>query len=162
MRNGWIPAMVMATLTVLAVPSAQAGSFGLGANVAFPTGSFGDLYNSGFGVHALIQHPVTPLATITGDVGWTSFSGKDLSLDIGDIGSIPFSGDNLEMWNFTGGAKVNLLPLGLGLEYGYYTQIKEWGLVPYASFGLSKIDLAARYKATGDAKWFEVRVGFMF
>ena len=162
MRIGWILAAAAVCLALGASAPARAGDFGVGVNAALPAGDFGDLYKSGFGIHALLKRPVTPLATITADVGWTSFNSEDLNLDLGEIGSIPFSGDNIDVWNFTGGAKVNLLPLGLGLEYGYFTKVDEWGLVPFAGMGFSKLDLTVRYKATGDAKWWELRVGLFF
>ena len=149
MRKGKILATAVAFAAVLAGSSALAGNLGVAADAALPSGSFNDGYDTGFGIHAIFKLPVTPLVTITGDGGWTGFGGK------GDI-------SNINVWNVTGGGTVNLLPLGLGAEYGYFTEVKDWSLVPYASFGFSKLDLALRYKATGDAKWWELRVGVRF
>lgn len=149
MRNRWI-LITLAACLAAAAPAAHAGNFGVGASWAMPTSDFDDFYKSGFGLHALAKYPVTPLAAITGDVGWTTFGGE-----IAEIGDI-------DVWNFTAGGMVNLMAVGLGLEYGYFSEIDEWGLVPTAGIGFSKLAVDLRYKATGDAKWFEARAGLYF
>jgi hypothetical protein len=155
MRSGWIPLVALAAVCLIA-PAAHAG-FGVGASIASPTGDFGDAFKTGYGVHAVYKQPVTPLVTVTGDFGWNAFSAE--SVEIGDIG---FGGEDVDLWNAALGGRVFLLPLGLGLEYGYFSEIEEWSLVPTAGMSFSKLDVSARWKATGDANWFELRAAFMF
>ena len=161
MRKGWILTIAAAALAAGAGLPAHAGGFGVGANVALPTGDFGDVLDSGFGIHALARHPVAPLVTLTGDAGWTTFSTQDLTTDVGGY-SFELGGDNVDIWNFTAGARVALMPMGLGLEYGYFSEVDEWSLVPNAGVSFSKLAVDLRYKATGDANWFELRAGIYF
>ena len=157
MRNGKISATLVLLTTVLASMAAQAGNLGVAADLALPSGDFNKLYDSGFGIHAIFKRPLTPLVTLTADGGWTSFGQGDL----GELQDNPFGGD-IDVWNVTAGGTVFLLPLGLGAEYGYFSKVEDWSLVPYAGMGFGKLDLTVRYKATGDAKWWEFRVGVFF
>ncbi|HPF71876.1 MAG TPA: hypothetical protein PLQ13_14480 [Candidatus Krumholzibacteria bacterium] len=147
----------LAAVAALAFASTALAGFGIGANVAAPTGDFGDFFKAGYGIHAVYQQGLTPLATLTGDFGWTTFSSEDVT-----IGSVTIGGEDIDVWNATAGARFAVLPLGLGAEVGYFSEVEEWSFVPTAGMTFSKIDLSARWKATGDAKWFEVRAAFMF
>ena len=162
MRRGWILTIVAAAMTCSLAPAALAGSFGVGADLALPTGDFGDALDSGFGLHVLAKHPVAPLVTLTGDAGWTRFSSKDLTLDLGQFGSFTAGGDDVNVWNVCAGARVAMMPMGLGLELGYFSKVDELGLVPNVGVSFSKLAVDLRYKATGDAKWFELRAGVYF
>ncbi|MBE0566541.1 MAG: hypothetical protein IH621_11310 [Krumholzibacteria bacterium] len=162
MRRGWILTIAASALAVAGSLPAQAGGFGLGLSAALPTGDFGDYLDSGFGVHAMYKRPVTPLVQLTADVGWTRFGTADLTGDLGGFDGFAAADDNLDVWNFTGGGKVDFMPFGLGLEYGYFSEIDEYGLVPNVGVSFTKFAVDLRYKATGDANWFEVRAGLYF
>jgi len=53
---------------------------GLGVDVAFPTGSFGDAANYGIGGSLFYQHPVSRRVSVTGNVGFLRFHGKQAVL----------------------------------------------------------------------------------
>ncbi|MFO7608269.1 MAG: hypothetical protein R6X35_03590 [Candidatus Krumholzibacteriia bacterium] len=162
MRRGWILAIAAAVLVMGGSLPARAGSFGVGAGLALPTGDFGDAVDLGYGLHAMVKHPVAPLVTLTGDAGWTRFSTSDEFLVGEGLGGWLGADDTVDVWNVTGGARVAMMPMNLGLEFGYFSELEEWSLVPNLGFGFSKLALDLRYKATGDAKWFEVRAGLYF
>lgn len=54
---------------------------GIGAEFAFPMGTFGDATDFGFGGSLQYQHPVATNLLITGSAGYTSFKGKDFTFD---------------------------------------------------------------------------------
>lgn len=61
---------------------------GIGAEFAFPTGTYGDVYKLGYGGSLLYQHPVAANLNLTGSAGYLSFKAKD-SFGGGSYGSIP-------------------------------------------------------------------------
>jgi opacity protein-like surface antigen len=61
---------------------------GIGAEFAFPTGTYGDAYKLGYGGSLLYQHPVAANLNLTGSAGYLSFKAKD-EFGGGSYGSIP-------------------------------------------------------------------------
>jgi len=49
----------------------------IGAEFAFPMGTFGDFNNLGYGGSLQYQHPVAPSLLVTGSAGYTVFKAKD-------------------------------------------------------------------------------------
>ena len=67
---------------------------GIGAEFAFPTGDFGDVYNLGYGGSLQFQTPIAAKLNFTATAGYLNFTGKDYTTPIGtfkaaDFGSIP-------------------------------------------------------------------------
>jgi len=146
---------LLAALLVLGA-AGSAWAIGLGIGYRLPTGAFGDEYDGGYGANFALAFPVAPTVTAWGDVGYTRFRYKDISVlgatGVGDI----------DVWGFNAGAKVGVGMLYLGAEAGYFTEIDEFGLTPLVGIGFSVLDLSARYKATGDANWWDLRASISF
>lgn len=61
---------------------------GIGAEFGFPMGTFGDVFNLGYGGSLQYQHPVAPSLLVTGSAGYTVFKAKD-DFGGGTVGAIP-------------------------------------------------------------------------
>jgi hypothetical protein len=142
--------LVAAILALMVLGTAgSAWAFGVGVGYRLPTGDFGDAYDGGFGANVMLGFPVTPLVTVYGDLGYTNFQGSDAT-------------DDISVWGFNAGAKVNLMMLYVGGEAGYFTEVDEFSLSPLVGMGVGPLDLSARYKLTGDAHWFDLRASISF
>ena len=137
-------AVATATLAVLGTAS-SAAALGVGVGYRLPTGDLGDAYDGGFGANAVFEYPVAPLVSAYGDLGYTTFAGEG-------------SRDDIDVWSFNAGAKVNVLTLlQVGAEVGYFTEVDEFAISPYVGQGLGPLQLSARYKLTGEAHWLDLR-----
>jgi len=140
----------------ITTPAVAAGlSSGVALALIQPTGDFDDAYDSGWGIHAAFDYSLIPLITLTGDFGWNTFQGKE----IGDTG---IKLDDVDMWEFSAGGKVNLAFLYAGAEVGYFTDENEWDIIPFLGTRLGPFDAMLRYKAAGNVNWAALRLGFFF
>lgn len=79
---------VLLSFATITAAKAQTGDapaepkFGLGADFAFPMGSFRDQTNFGVGGSILYQHPVSRNLSITGNVGYLQLNGKKTILNL--------------------------------------------------------------------------------
>src|SRR5207249_2508365 len=73
--KSWLGAAVL--LAMLASTSHAAETLWIGANGGFaaPTGDFGDVANSGFGLGLTGDFPVNPVLALGGELGYYSFGG---------------------------------------------------------------------------------------
>lgn len=62
---------------------------GIGAEFAFPMGTFGDASDFGYGGSLQYQHPVAANLLITGSAGYTNFQSKDFGFGKENAGFIP-------------------------------------------------------------------------
>jgi hypothetical protein len=78
-------AVVIAVLVVTSLVSAQSAqnvwgqgkmSAGVGLEVAFPTGNYGDIVSTGFGGFGLFQYGINEDIVLTGQIGYTGFGNK--------------------------------------------------------------------------------------
>ncbi|MNY22934.1 hypothetical protein D3C86_1565750 [compost metagenome] len=63
-------------------PAMEGPKFGLGADFAFPIGSFKDQTNYGVGASLLYQHPVSKKLSITGNVGYLELQGEKTIINL--------------------------------------------------------------------------------
>jgi hypothetical protein len=160
MKKHGIATLVLAT-AIFWVTNASA--IGLGVGVILPSGDFKDGYDVGYGAHLVMDYPVTPLASIYGDLGYNGFKAKDNA----DLEDLDLELPDLTMWNISVGGRAGLGgAFYLGAEIGYYIVSDdlddEIGITPLIGTKFSKLDLSARYKATDDFKWFEIRAALGF
>ncbi|RYY40562.1 MAG: hypothetical protein EOO08_05380 [Chitinophagaceae bacterium] len=55
-------------------------SFGIGARIALPIGSFGDGYSIGIGGEAQAEYMFSNTASAVGSIGYTTYAGKEIDL----------------------------------------------------------------------------------
>lgn len=149
----------IALLTVLTVLSAAGSAWALGLGIGYklPTGDFGEAYSGGYGANVAFMFPVAPTVTAWGDVGYTRFTADSSFWSLN-----PLAPGDLDVWGFNAGAKVGLGPLYVGAEAGYFTEIDEFGLTPLVGMSVAILDFSVRYKATGDANWWDFRASISF
>lgn len=138
---------------------------GIGAEFAFPTGSYGDVYKLGYGGSLLYQHPVAANLNLTGSAGYLSFKAKD-TFGGGSYGSIPvkagaryFVAENF----FIGGelGAVFSTESGGGTAFAYSPGIG----VEFPVADKSAIELGARYEGwskNGTRSFVGLRLAYNF
>jgi hypothetical protein len=129
---------------------------GLAASYTRPDGAFDAFADDGFGFSAIFDYPMARMIDITGSLGWYRFNGETL------VEGTNLETDSTIFWEFVAGPQLDFQLLYVGIEGGYYTKFKEWGLVPNVGFRKDLIDISLRYKMTDDAKFYAVRLGFFF
>lgn len=154
-RNGIVTLVLAAAVFWVT----NASAVGVGVGVVVPTGDFGDHYDVGFGAHAILDYPVTPLASIYADLGYQTFAGKK-------AGVPPVEAPDLDVINVSAGGRAGFGSFYLGAEAGYYFVSEggddEFGATPVLGMNMGPLDLSARYKFTDELKWFEVRGSLTF
>lgn len=129
---------------------------GLAVSYVTPQGDYDQVVSDGGGASAIFDYPFAGIVNLTGSMGWYSFRGRTL------VPGTNIKTDSTNLWEFSAGPQVDFGVLYLGVEGGYYTNLKEWGLVPNVGIRKGMIDLGVRYKVTDDGKFMAVRAGFFF
>jgi hypothetical protein len=121
--------------------------FGAAATVSWPYTEFGDKYDSGWGLHALVDQPFVPLINLTADVGWNTFPGGG-------------ERDRTDVWNVTVGGKLTLGVFYMGGETGYLSSVDRWGWVPSLGARFGDLEVALRLTTAGSQGWTTLRLGY--
>lgn len=142
--------------------------FGIGAEFAFPTGSFGDVYNLGYGGSLQFQTPIAEKLNFTATAGYLNFTGKDLGAGFkaADFGVIPvkigaryFIAENF----YAGGELGAAFGTGDNSETSFVYTPNIGVEFPVSDKG--SIDLGARYEAwsnNGTLKFVGLRLAYNF
>ena len=141
--------LVLALLLGIA-PSARAISLGAGVLGDLPSGDMADVADYGYGLYGNLDRGLAPVVNLRFQVETNQFVGEGAHEDF-------------TTWGFLGGVKASLVGiLSGGVLTGYYTEVDEWDLVPFATVKLGMFDVGAQYKMLGDSKWFGARAGLSF
>ncbi len=159
---------------------AQKINFGIGADVALPMGTFGDIVSVGFGGTAKVYYPLKEeMMVLTGTAGYMTFSGKT-------VGN--FTGSNFSMIPVLVGARYYFAPLSAkfrpygGLDLGLIfssTKVPSQTILgvtvgggsvsgsdftyqPQLGFVASQFDVAVRLLGISGANCVAARVGYIF
>ena len=151
-------------LTIIpAMSFSQIGtSIGVGANLSFPAADFGDLVATGYGVTGMVKFGLVPLIDVTGGLEYIKFSSKDLT-----IATVTGEADG-SAWGWMIGGRVNVAPFVYGgLELGTYTfnttvlsidsDVTRGFVGPLVGVAFSPFDVSARYVASGDFSFWNLR-----
>ena len=155
-------AMVIGLTTLLAAPAAAqipVLDVRIGAQAVMPQGDLGNVYKAGFGAYGRVGIPLG-MIKLMGTATWTRLPG-DSYLDLG----VPAVFPDEDVIGLTAGPHFSLPFIDFGLEGGYFTNFKEFGLVPSVSVGLLKFDVMASYTMVNTASksnWLGLGVGFRF
>ncbi len=126
----------------------------LGAHAVIPSGDLADRYDSSFGAYGRIGAPVGPIK-LMGSVTWNRFKAKD---------GLPLIEDE-DLITIQAGPHFSTAMLDLGVEFGYISNIEEFGFMPNISLGLGSVEVTAGYNTTFSdpkASWMTVGFGFRF
>lgn len=124
-------------------------AFGAGLTVKAPYGSYGDSYATGYGIMGFVEYPFIPLVDLTAGIGWNHFSPeRDL--------------EDLDIWEFVGGARLRLGVFFMSGEAAYYTEIDEVSFLPGLGLRFSHIEIAFNVRAVSSGSWRGFRLGYYF
>jgi hypothetical protein len=122
MKNIFITIITAAFVLVLPtnVAAQQKMSIGAGADVMIPIGSFGDKWSTGFGGTAEFDYMVKPTLSVTGKLGYLTWSAKDLPSGVSATYSgVPFLVGGKYYFRFMSEAPVRGYGhLELGMMFG--------------------------------------------
>lgn len=156
----WLASLVFMALIIPVTAGAQSNSvrdewlanykhFGAAAAVTFPYQEFGDSYNTGYGLHGMVDFPLITFLNFIADVGWNNFPGEN-------------GGESADIFNFAGGAKIAIGVFFMGGEVGYFTDVDEVSWIPSIGLRFSRFEFAVRLKAVGSGSWTTLRFGYYF
>jgi hypothetical protein len=114
-----------------------------------PTGDFADVQSNGITIGAHGEAGLA-LLSVTGDLGLTRFSGKEVN---------GVDTDAATLWEVAAGARYFSGPLFFGAQVGAISggDLSDEGLFrPELGVRFGKLDLLARYKLGGDAQWWSL------
>jgi hypothetical protein len=151
---------------------AQLVTFGIGAELPVPTGTFGDAVSTGFGGTAMAKLKI-PVVDLYGAVDYLNFGTKEFS-----TGSPPVSAKaSATMWGINAGARISLFVLAYGgLEVGSYIitqkteiagtpastgEVTRGAVAPVLGATLAMFDLSARYVIMEETNFIVLR-GVLF
>lgn len=139
---------------------------GIGAEFAFPTGDFGDVYNLGYGGSLQFQTPIAAKLNFTATAGYLNFKAKD-QFGGGNYGSIPakLGARYFLAENFYAGGELGA---SFGTQEGSSTAFvytPNIG-VEFPVADKASIDLGARYEAwsrdSSTARFVGLRLAYNF
>ena len=136
-------------------------------NLGFPMGDMESLYDMGYGIYANFDYNFSSFLAARFDVGWNSFSGTDVTQDLGLKSASAYEApvvamDNLNIWEFTGGLRAKIAVFYVEARGGYFTGINEWGVVPAVGLRFGRLDIQGSYTVAGKYQWAGARVGFYY
>lgn len=188
MKNLLLAVVVLAMVFGVGSANGQGKiSLGIGADVLMPIGSFGDVYNVGFGGTARGQYMVNDMFSVMLTAGYISIGAKDQGQSIVKL-------DNASMIPILAGAKYFFTPSSesfrpygaleigitsfkqtlpsvtiLGVTYGggsasstEFTYAPAIGFESALGSGNTKLDVAVRWNGISDANAIGGRVGVLF
>ena len=142
--------------------SSQIVSFGLGADLTFPSAELKNNVATGYGGTALAKFGLLPLVDLTGGVEYIKFTDKDIT-----VGSLTESGTGSAFGLLVGG-RMSVLAIGyFGAETGTYSFTKNVAgsesnytkgfFAPMVGVKLGMFDLCGRYVSAGDDSFWGLR-----
>lgn len=145
------------------VAMAQENRFSAGLELGLPMGDFGDVQGIGFGVSLAYELPVGDNLGVLAQVGYLSFSAKDIEIDLGPFGSMTVEGMTMAAIPIQVGAKYyfteNQAGFYAGALVGLHLLTPEEGdgrsnlsLAPMIGYVIGEnIDLQLRYQLMFDS-----------
>ncbi len=156
-------ALLAFLLVLAALPAtAQIVSFGIGADLTFPSADLKDNVATGYGVTGLAKFGLLPIVDLTAGLEYVKFTDKDIT-----VANLTQTGTGSAFGVLVGG-RVNFLVVAYGgLETGTYSFTKKVGsdeakvtrgvLAPMLGVKLGMFDLCARYVGAGDDTFWGLR-----
>ena len=131
----------------------------IGAQAVMPQGDLGDVYKAGFGAYGRLGIPLGGIK-LMGTATWTRLPGKTV-----DVLGTPVGVEDQDVIGLTAGPHLSFPMLDIGVEGGYFSNFKKFGIVPSVSLGVLNFDLMASYTIVNSdpkANWAGLGVGLRF
>jgi len=129
---------------------------GIGLVYYMPKGNLKETHDRGYGISLMFAYPVSDMMDLTGTTGWSRYLIKEQPSN-----TLRGSSD-LTVWEFTLGPRMRVSIVYLGIEAGYFTNFKEWALVPNAGIRWRVFDLGYRMKTNAGTEVHSIRAGIFF
>lgn len=139
----------------------------IGADLALPMGTFGDVQGMGFGVSGRYDGSINDNLSWSAGIGYISFSGKDYSIP--GFGTI--SGTSFAMIPIQGGVKYyftesnagfyGAADIGIWFASSSGSSGSEFGFSPGVGYRLEKFDIAARYNIVSNVNNLGFRIAYV-
>jgi len=153
---------VVALIAVSSMANAQVVSFGIGADLSFPSAELKNNVATGYGVTGLARFGLLPIVDLTGGIEYLKFTDKDIT-----INNIPEQGTGSAFGIIVGGRVTLLVVAYVGAEVGSYSFTKKAGdseskitrgvFAPMVGVKLGMFDLNARYVSASDDTFWGLR-----
>ena len=163
--------LLTAALVIFSVASSFAqGRFSIGAELALPSGDFGDAVGTGFGASVRYEAPINDNLSWMGTAGFLTFGKKDVGgIDI-SASIIPINAGLkyyfTESFNgFYAGAELGINLVKVKAEFGGESDSEsstEFGFAPQVGYHLANFDFAVRYAIVSDADYIGLRAAYVF
>lgn len=152
----------MAAVVLAGGLMAQENRVSAGLELALPMGDFGDYAGFGFGATLGFELPVGDNLGVIAQAGYITFAGKDITVNVGSLGSATVEGKSTGAIPIQVGAKYyfseNQEGAYLGLLTGVHMLSSEgsdgvtnFGIAPLLGFMVNEnIDIALRYQMLFD------------
>jgi hypothetical protein len=131
--------------------------WGAGITIGVPMDPLKNAYSTGFGLNLTVDKQMTKLLSITGDVGWTQYFGKE-------VNNVEL--DDASMFHILAGAKVRIPLVYLEGRTGYLFGDKDidaqWVFIPAVGLRAGPFDLNIGWQVLGDAKYMPIRITYIF
>lgn len=124
-------------------------SFGAGLTMKYPYESFGDEYNTGFGIMGFLDYPLIPLLELTAGIGWNHF----------DNAQAP---EAVDIWEYVGGLRLALGVFFMSGEVGYFTEVNSTSFLPGLGVRFHHFELAVNLRSVPSGSWTGFRLGYYF
>ncbi len=143
---------------------------GVEANLALPTGDFGDAAGTGFGGTAVFLYQLNPNVALTGHAGYIKFGEEVEGVDwsaIPILGGaryyIPMEGSNMKPY-VGGQLGFHRFSVDFAVDGGFDVggDETEFSFAPTVGIEINSIDASAFYMIISDANYIGVRVGYGF
>jgi hypothetical protein len=153
---------VLLALAISPIATAQVVSFGIGADLTFPSADLKDNVSTGYGGTALAKFGLLPIVDLTAGVEYLKFTDKEITVD-----DLPKEGNGSAL-GFILGGRVSILAVAyLGAEVGSYSftkkmadqesKITRGAIAPMVGLKLGMFDLNGRYVSASDDSFWALR-----
>lgn len=149
-----LPTLLACCLLATAAPAQESPSppkvhFGAGLTVKTPYESFGEQFETGYGIMAGLDYPLIPLLDLTAGIGWNHFPESQAA-------------ESIDIWELIGGARFRLGVFFMSGEVGYYTEIEETSFLPGLGLRFTHFEIALNVRAVSGGSWRGFRLAYYF
>jgi hypothetical protein len=166
--------LTVALVTFSVASSFAQGRFSAGAELALPSGDFGDAVGTGFGVSVRYEAPINDNLSWMATAGFLTFGKKEVAGIDYSASLIPINAGLkyyfTESFNgFYGGVELGLNIAKAkakgeiaGFEVDESESSTEFGFAPQVGYHLANFDFAVRYAIVSDFDYIGIRAAYVF
>lgn len=128
-------------------------------NYLVPQGNLAKTYTHGYGVYANFDYNFSKFLIGRFDLGWNDLSGDETSY-IDTLGVVHTNHPSVSLWEFSAGLRAQVSVFYIEARGGYFSGVKEWGVVPAVGLRFGKLDIQGYATITETNSWAGARIGY--